>query len=80
MTKFHKIVIKITGLRDQTPSKMRNFHEQRAITPEGMVGYGPISYSWDVICRDNPKAAYGISSFPPTGYQPAVMIMGSHAF
>ena len=24
--KFHKVVIKITGLRDWTPSKMVNFH------------------------------------------------------
>ena len=28
------IVIQITGLIDQTPSKMVNFHEQRAITLE----------------------------------------------
>ena len=33
VTKFHKVVIKITRLRDLTPSKMVNFHEQRAITP-----------------------------------------------
>ena len=32
------------------------------------------------ICCDNPKSAYAISSFPPTGYQPAVMITGSHVF
>ena len=37
MIKFHKVVIKITGLVDQTLSKMENFHEQRAITSEGMV-------------------------------------------
>ena len=38
-----KCVIKITGLRDGIPSKMVTFHEQRAITPEGMVRYGPLS-------------------------------------
>ena len=37
VSKFHKVVIKITGLRDWTPSKKVNFHEQRAITPEGMM-------------------------------------------
>ena len=37
--KFHKAVIKITELRDRTPSKIVNFHEQREITPEGMVRY-----------------------------------------
>ena len=26
------------------------------------------------------QSAYAISSFPPTGYQPAVMITGSHVF
>ena len=39
---FHKVVIKNTGL-NQTPSKMVNFHEQRAITLESMVGYGRFS-------------------------------------
>ena len=39
-----------------------------------------LSQIWDVICRDNPKSAYAISLFPPTGYQPAVMITRSHAF
>ena len=37
--KFHKVVIKISGLRHQTMSKMVFFHVQRAITPEGMVCY-----------------------------------------
>ena len=37
VAKFHKVVIKITGLADWTPSKMVIFHEQRAITPTGMV-------------------------------------------
>ena len=36
-------MIKSTGLRDRTLSKMVNFHEQRAITPESMVRYGPLS-------------------------------------
>ena len=39
VTKFHKVVIKITGFRRQDTIKMANFHEQRAITPEGMVRY-----------------------------------------
>ena len=43
VTKFHKILIKTTGLIDGTPSKMVKFHEQRAITPEGMVQYGSFS-------------------------------------
>ena len=37
VTKFHTISIKTTGLTDWTPSKMVKFHEQRAITPEGMI-------------------------------------------
>ena len=41
--KFHKVVMKITGLRACTLSKVVNFHKQRAITLEGMVQYGPIS-------------------------------------
>ena len=42
-TKFHKILIKTTGLKlDRTPSIMVNFHEQRAITPKGMGRYGPL--------------------------------------
>ena len=36
-----------------------------------------ITYS---ICRDNPNSAYAVSTFPPTGYQPVVMIAKSHAF
>ena len=39
MTKLQKIVIKFTGLRDRTPSKMVNFQEKRAITLEGMAQY-----------------------------------------
>ena len=35
--KFHKVVRKITGLGDRIPSKTVNFHEQRAITPKGMI-------------------------------------------
>ena len=43
VTKFQKAAIKITGLGDQTPSKMVNFHEQRVITLESKVQYGPLS-------------------------------------
>ena len=39
-----------------------------------------LSHIWDAICRDSLKSAYAISSFPPTGYQPAVVITGSHVF
>ena len=45
VTKFHKVVIKITGLKDWTPSEMVNFYEKRAITSEGMVPYKPLSNS-----------------------------------
>ena len=31
-----------------------------------------LSHILDTICQDNPKSAYVISSFPPTGYQPAM--------
>ena len=43
VTKFHAIPIKTAGFTDRTPSKMVKFHEQRAITPKGMVRYGPLS-------------------------------------
>ena len=43
VTKFHKIVTKITGLREQTPSKIVNFHEQSEITYEGNVQYYTIT-------------------------------------
>ena len=43
ITKFYKILIKTAGLVDRTPLKMVNFHEQRVITPEGMGRYGPLS-------------------------------------
>ena len=39
-----------------------------------------LSHIRDAICRDNLKSAYAISSFPPTGYQPAVMVTRSHVF
>ena len=77
--KFQKTKQKNIGrLIDQTPSKKVIFHEKRAIAPESMVPYGPLSHIQDAICHDNPKSAYAISSFPPTGYQPAVMITGSN--
>ena len=44
------------------------------------TGLMSISHIQDATCQDNPKSAYAISSFPPTGYQPAMMITGSHAF
>ena len=44
VTKFHKILIKTTGLIDLKPSKIVNFHEQRATIPEGMVQYRLLSY------------------------------------
>ena len=42
LTKFHKILIKTTWLIDGAPLNMVISHEQRAITPEGMVRYGPL--------------------------------------
>ena len=44
------------------------------------IYYNGLSHIWDAICHDNPKSVYAISSFLPTGYQPTVMITGSHAF
>ena len=43
VTKFHKILIKNSRLREQTSFKMVNFHKQRAITTDSMVLYGPLS-------------------------------------
>ena len=43
VTKIHKVVTIITGLREWTPSKMVNFHEQRAIVPECLVQYRLLS-------------------------------------
>ena len=42
VTKFHKVVIKITRLRDRTTSKLMFFHEQRAITLEDICEIWPI--------------------------------------
>ena len=39
VTKLHTIVTRITVLRERTPSKIVNFHEQRTITYEGNVQY-----------------------------------------
>ena len=44
LTKFSKILIKTIRLRERTLFQMLNFHKQRAITPEGMVRYGPLSH------------------------------------
>ena len=35
---------------------------------------------WNTICHYNPRSAYAISSFPPNGHLPAMMITGSHVF
>ena len=43
VSNFHKILIKSIRLRERTSFQMVNFHKQRAITPEGRVGYGPLS-------------------------------------
>ena len=37
VSKFHNIVINLSGFIDWTPSKVMNLNEQRAITPEDMV-------------------------------------------
>ena len=43
VTKFHKVMIQNTGLIHGTPlKKIVNFHKQRAITPDGMLRYGPL--------------------------------------
>ena len=42
VTKFHKVVIKITGLKEWTPSEMVNFYGQWALIPEGMVPNKPL--------------------------------------
>ena len=43
VTKLHKILIKTIQLREQTLFQAVNFHIQRAITPESMVQYEPLS-------------------------------------
>ena len=43
VTKFHKILIKTIRLRERTSFKMVNFHKQKAITAESMMGYEPLS-------------------------------------
>ena len=43
LIKFHKILIKNIRVREQTSFKTVNFHKQRAITTESMVGYGPLA-------------------------------------
>ena len=43
VAKFHKILIKTIQRKEPTLFQMVNFHKQRAITPEGMVPYGPLS-------------------------------------
>ena len=36
-----------------------------------------LSHIWNSICRIKPNSANTISTFPPTGYQPAVIITGA---
>ena len=43
VTKFHKILIKNIPVRERTSFKTVNFHKQRAITLDSLVGYGPLS-------------------------------------
>ena len=43
VTKFHKILKKNIRVRERTSFKMVNFHQQRAITIESLVLYGPLS-------------------------------------
>ena len=43
VTKFHKILIKTIQLIERTLFQTVNFHKQRAIIPEGMKQYGPLS-------------------------------------
>ena len=43
VTKFHKILIKTIRFRERTLFQMVNLHKQRARTPEGIMGYGPLS-------------------------------------
>ena len=41
--KFHKLLIKTIHLRERTLFQAVNFHKQRAITPEHIVRYRPLS-------------------------------------
>ena len=43
VTKFHKILIKNIRVRERTSFKTVYFHQQRAITTESLVRYGPLS-------------------------------------
>ena len=36
MSKFHEVLFKIPWVRDPTSQKKAKFHEQRAMTPEGI--------------------------------------------
>ena len=42
VTKFHKILIKNIRVRKRMSFKTVNFHQQRAITTESLVRYGPL--------------------------------------
>ena len=43
VTKFHRIIIKTICVRKQTSFQPMIFHKLRAITPESMVPYRPLS-------------------------------------
>ena len=43
VTKFHKILIKNIQVRERTSFKTVNFHKQRDITTESLVGYRRLS-------------------------------------
>ena len=43
VAKFHKSLIKSIQLREWTSFQMVIFHKQRAVTPEGIVRFGPLS-------------------------------------
>ena len=43
VTKLHKILKENIRVRERTSFKMVNFHQQRAITNESPVRYGPLS-------------------------------------
>ena len=42
VTKFHKLLIKNIRAVEGMSFKTVNFHKQRAITLESLVGYGPL--------------------------------------
>ena len=61
VTKFHNVVIKITGLKDRAPSKMVNFHEQRAITLERTN----MELEKDIMVLNNVTSLIGVTVLCP---------------